>query len=273
VRVAVAPVADTACVAPIGTALANVYVSALVRPSVTTDPPDAPPLTTPHEADAGKLYIALDATVTDAFVRVETNVNVNVVAAVVAVTVAPSTLLAASVAPGVAVIVGVVESVTSALVVAPDANAPSAELIVDTEWLNVNCVAVAYDATRAYVSPPAIVAIVTVSGTANAVWPLVAMTFAAPDGAVTVTRNSSAPVVMPSVIDVTAILFVALSYVYDATAPVTRVPPTYRSTAPVAATAVVFGVSASMFPSVSMTVEVVEVADPYARPAANPRTL
>ena len=55
VSVAVAPVADTACVAPIGTALANVYVSALDRPSVTVDPPDAPPLTTPHVADAGKL--------------------------------------------------------------------------------------------------------------------------------------------------------------------------------------------------------------------------
>jgi hypothetical protein len=55
VSVAVAPVADTACVAPIGTALAKVYVSALDRPSVTVDPPDAPPLTTPHVADEGKL--------------------------------------------------------------------------------------------------------------------------------------------------------------------------------------------------------------------------
>jgi hypothetical protein len=206
-------------------------------------------------------------------VRVETNVNLNVVAAVVAVTVAPSNLLAASVAPGVAVIVGVVASVTSALVVAPDANAPSAELIVDTEWLNVNCVATAYVATSEYVSPPGIVAMVTVSGTANTVWPLVGMTFVAPDGAVTVTRNSSAPVVVPSVIDVTSILFVALVYVYDATPPDTSVPPTNTLTAPVAATAVVFGVSASSPPRVSVTVEAVEVADPYALPAANPRTL
>jgi hypothetical protein len=206
-------------------------------------------------------------------VRVETNVNLNVVAAVVAVTVAPSNLLAASVAPGVAVIVGVVASVTSALVVAPDANAPSAELIVDTEWLNVNCVATAYVATSEYVSPPGIVAMVTVSGTANTVWPLVGMTFVAPDGAVTVTRNSSAPVVVPSVIDVTSILFVALEYVYDVMPPDTSVPPTYKLTAPEAATAVVFGVSASRLPSVSVTVELVEVAEPYVRPAANPRTL
>jgi hypothetical protein len=204
VSVAVAPVADMACVAPIGSADANVYVSVLLWLSVTVDPPNGPPLATADVAEEGKLYIALVATVTDAVVRVETNVNVNVVAAVVAVTVAPSTLLAESVAPSVAVIVGVVASVTSALVVAPDENAPSAALIAVTEWLNVNCVAIAYDATSAYVSPPAIVAIVTVSGTANAVWPLVVMTFVAPDGAVTVTRNSSAPVVVPSVIDVTA---------------------------------------------------------------------
>jgi hypothetical protein len=240
---------------------------------VTVDPPDAPPLTTAHVADAGKLYIALAATVTDAVVRVETNVNVNVVAAVVAVTVAPSTLLAASVVPTVAVIVGVVASATSALVVAPDANAPSAALIAATEWLNVNCVAVAYEATRAYVSPPAIVATLTVSGTAYTVWPLVAMTFVAPDGAVTVTRNSSAPVVAPSVIDVTATVCVPEVYVYDATAPTTKVPPTYTSTAPVAATSVMFGVSKSSPPSVSVTVEAVGVSDPYALPAANPRTL
>ena len=169
VSVAVAPVADTACVAPIGTALANVYVSALLWLSVTTDPPDAPPLTTAHVAYAGKLYIALAATVTDAVVRVDTNVNVNVVAAVVAVTVAPSTLLAASVVPTVAVVTGVVARVTSALVVAPDANAPSAALIAATEWLNVNCVATEYEATSAYVSPPAIVATLTVSGTAYTV--------------------------------------------------------------------------------------------------------
>jgi hypothetical protein len=206
-------------------------------------------------------------------VRVETNVNLNVVAAVVAVTVAPSNLLAASVAPGVAVIVGVVASVTSALVVAPDANAPSAELIVDTEWLNVNCVATAYVEMREYVSPPGIVAMVTVSGTANTVWPLVGMTFVAPDGAVTVTRNSSAPVVVPSVIDVTSILFVALVYVYDATPPDTSVPPTNTLTAPVAATAVVFGVSASRLPRVRVTVDAVEVAEPYVPPAANPMTL
>jgi hypothetical protein len=250
-----------------------VYVSALLWLSVTTAPPDAPPLTTAHVADAGKLYIALAATVTDAVVRVETNVNVNVVAAVVAVTVAPSTLLAASVVPTVAVIVGVVASATSALVVAPDANAPSAELIAVTEWLKVNCVAVAYEAIRAYASPPAIVAIATVSGTAYTVWPLVAMTFVAPDGALTVTRNSRDPVVVPSVIDVTATVCVPELYVYDATAPTTKVPPTYTSTAPVAATSVKFGVSESMFPSVSVTVEVVGVADPYALPAANPRTL
>ena len=129
VRVAVAPVADTACVAPIGSADANVYVSALVWLSVTTAPPDGPPLTTAHNADAGNVYIALAATATDAVVRVGTNVNVNVVAVLVAVTVAPSTLLAASVVLSVAVIVGVVASITSALVVAPEANAPSAELI------------------------------------------------------------------------------------------------------------------------------------------------
>jgi hypothetical protein len=36
---------------------------------------------------------------------------------------------------------------------------------------------------------------------------------------------------------------------------------------------VAFGVLASRPPSVSVTVEAVEVAEPYARPAANPRTL
>jgi hypothetical protein len=226
-RLAVAPVADTACVAPIGSADANVHVSAHVWPSVTVEPPNGPPLATAHVADAGKLYIALDATVTDAVVRVETNVNVNVVAvALVVVTVAPSTLLDESVVPIVAVIAGTVASVSSALVVAPDANALSAESIALTAWLNVNCVAVAYDATSAYVSPPAIVATLTVLGTAYAVWPLVAMTIVAPDGAVTVTRNSRLPVVVPTVIDVTAMVFVALVYVYDAMPPDTSVLPT-----------------------------------------------
>ena len=62
--------------------------------------------------------------------------------------------------------------------------------------------------------------------------------------------------------------------------PDTSVLPTYKLTAPEAATAVSFGVSASTFPRVSMTVDVVEeaveaaeVSDPYAPPAANPRTL
>jgi hypothetical protein len=58
--------------------------------------------------------------------------------------------------------------------------------------------------------------------------------------------------------------------------PLTSVLPTYKLTAPVAATAVSFGVSASMFPRVSTTVDVVdpvESADPYVPPAANPRTL
>jgi hypothetical protein len=167
VRLAVAPVADTACVAPIGSADANVYVRAHVWPSVTVEPANGPPLTTTHVADAGNVYIALVATVTDAVVRVTAKVNVNVVAvALVVVTVAPSTLLDESVAPSVAVNTGTVASVSSALVVAPDANAPSTESIEPTVWLNVNCVAVAYDTTSAYVSPPAIVATLTVLGTA-----------------------------------------------------------------------------------------------------------
>jgi hypothetical protein len=52
------------------------------------------------------------------------------------------------------------------------------------------------------------------------------MTLVVPDGAVTVTRNSRLPVVVPTVIDVTAMVFVALVYVYDAMPPSTSVPPT-----------------------------------------------
>lgn len=222
----VAPLDATVCVAPDGTvAVPKPHTNVACLPSVTTDPPSAPALVTATVADAGNSYIALAATVTDAFVRVETNVNVNVVAALVAVTVAPRIPLAARVAPSVAVVAGTVASVSSALVVAPAANEPSAELIALTEWLNVNCVLVAYDATSAY-APLAIAATVTVSGTANAVWPLVAITFVAPDGAVTVTRNSRLPVVEPTVIEVTAIVLVALVYVYDATPPATSALPT-----------------------------------------------
>lgn len=222
----VAPLEATECVAPTGTvAEPKLHTNVACRLSVTIEPPSAPALVTATVADAGNAYIALAATVADAVVRVETNVNVNVVAALVAVTDAPRILLAARVAPSVAVVAGTVASVSSALVVAPAANEPSAELIALTEWLNVNCVSAAYDATRAY-ALVAIVATATVSGTANAVWPLVAITFVAPDGAVTVTRNSRLPVVEPTAIEVTAIVFVALVYVYDATPPATSALPT-----------------------------------------------
>jgi hypothetical protein len=217
------------CVAPIGRAKPNVAVSAACFPTVTTEPADGPLLTTVHETIAadGNVYIALAATVTETVVRVETNVSVNVVAvALVAVTVASITLSAAKFEPSVAVIAGTVASITRALVKDPDANAPRAELIAVTELLNVNCFAVAYDATSAYVSPPEIVDMVTVSGTAYTVWPIVATTFVAPDGAVTVTRNSRLPVVEPSVIDVTSTVCVAPVYVYDATPPTTSALPT-----------------------------------------------
>jgi hypothetical protein len=55
VRLAVAPVADTACVAPIGSAEVNVYVSAHFWPSVTVVPPSGPSLTTEHDSTEGNV--------------------------------------------------------------------------------------------------------------------------------------------------------------------------------------------------------------------------
>lgn len=148
VRVYVAPVDEIACVAPIGSAEPNVTVSAACWLSVTTEPPELPLLTTAHVGAAiGNVKIAAAATVTATVVRVDVNMNVNVVELAVAVTLAPITLLELSVASSVAV--AVVASVTSELVVAPDANAPKFPLIVAFELPKVNDVRVALYATSA----------------------------------------------------------------------------------------------------------------------------
>ena len=148
VRVYVAPVDETVCVAPMGSAEPNVTVRAACLLSVTTEPPELPLLTTVHVGTAvGNAKIASAATVTATVVRVETKVNVSVVALALAVTVAPITLLELNVESSVAA--AVVASVTSALVVAPDANAPKFPLIAEFELPNSNDVRVALDATSA----------------------------------------------------------------------------------------------------------------------------
>ena len=146
-----------------GSAAPNVTVSVDALLSVTTDVPDVPLETTEHDCTDGNVYMFAAATVTAAVVRVLTNVQVNVVSTALAVTDAPRTLLADSVAPKFTV--AVVASVSSALVVEPDANAPKFPSIVEFELPNVNCVLVARAAPSLYVSPPAIVPTLTGSGT------------------------------------------------------------------------------------------------------------
>ncbi len=132
----VAPVDETTCVAPIGSAAPNVTVRVDGLVSVTTEPPDVPLETTETDCIDGNVYMFVASTVTAAVVRVLTNVHVNVVSAADAVTVAPRTLLADSVVPKVTV--AVVASVRSALVVEPEANAPKFPSIVAFELLNEN---------------------------------------------------------------------------------------------------------------------------------------
>jgi hypothetical protein len=207
----VAPLDATVCVAPTGTWLApKLHTSVACLLSVTIDPVSGPALVASTVAAPGNAYIADAATVAVAFVRVETNVNTNEWLAAPAVTVAPRALLATSVESSTTVAVAGGASETSAAVEDPAENAPRFASIVGFVCANTNLVPVASESTSAY-GPDAIVAMVTVSGTAYTVCPLVAMTFVAPDGAVTVTRNSSAPVVVPSVIAVTSIVFVSLS--------------------------------------------------------------
>ena len=188
----------------------------------------------------------------------------------VAVTAAPRALLADSAVPKLTV--AVVASVSSALV-EPDANAPKLASIVEFELLNANCVSVALVATSLYVSPPAIVATLTVSGTAYTTCPDDLSSIVAPDGAVTVTPNSKAPVAVPSVIDVTVTLWAAESYVYPPTAPATSILPTYTRTAPVSATSVALVGLGSIPLRVSVIVDGCDAAPEYVRPAAKPRTL